>query len=274
MAKRDEEKFQKWVEETWLPSIKPELHNSAKALINDETARTELMNGFLRNDDYTKKTTELASARKELESQVEAERTQRINYEAQVNDWYQKANQDYIAQQQELAQLKAKHGVVPPVSGANVDNAEFVKQLEALKKQNEELVGHVRKVDAGTFNAVTALSGLAYKALKEGYSYDPNAILKISQTKGVPLDVAFNEFTAPERAEKEKAQKEAERAQMREELKKEILSNRPTPDAMGPDNPVLGSLFNRQAAQPLKSDYDVIREAVQDFNEGLGSSRG
>lgn len=275
MSKKDEQKFQKWFDEQWLPSLKPELHNSAKAIFNDEAARTELMNGFLRQDDYTVKTQELAEARKAAEAEVVAERTRREAYEAQVNQWYAQANQEYVTAQSELRDLKdklAQTGGSPSVR-PTVEQTDLLKKIEALERQNAGLVDHVRKVDTGTFNAVAGLSQLAYKAIKEGYSYDPNEILKISQTKGVPLTVAFDEFTSAERAEKDKKARETEREQMREELKREILSNRPTPDAMGPDNPVLGALFNKQPGSTSKSDYDIVREAVQDFNEGMASQR-
>lgn len=275
MGKKEEQAFQKWAKD--FGSKLPEnLRNSWTAVVENEyEGKEELMNGFLRQSDYTLKTTELADARKAAEAEVLSERAKREAYEAQVNDWYSKANQEYIAQQQKLIELEGKlsHTESPSNFGRpTVEQTELLKQIDMLKKQNTDLVDHVRKVDLGTANAVTAFSSLAYKALKEGYSYDPNAILKISQTKGVPLDIAFNEFTQAEREAKQKAALEAERNQMREEIRKEILSNRPTPDAMGPDNPVLGTLFSKQQGTH-KSDYEVVQDAVRDFNEGFAGSR-
>lgn len=273
MGKKEEQKFQKWFEEEWMPSLKPELHNSAKALFNDEQARTELMNGYLRQTDYTTKTQELADARKQMESELAAERQTRSAYEQQVQSWYTQANTEYVTAQQELAELRGKLAKTGPSFGApTMEQSDLLKKIEKLEQNEAKLIDHVRKVDLGALNTVTTLSGLAYRALKEGYSYDPNEILKISQSKNIPLDRAFDEFTASERAEKEKAAREAEREKMREELKREILSNRTTPDAMGPENPVLNNLFGTKQGQS-KTDFDIVREAVQDFNEGLANQR-
>lgn len=270
MGKKEEAKFQKWFEEEWLPKLKPELHNSAKAIYNDETARTEWMNGYLREADYTVKNQELASSRKEMEAQLAAEKVKQAAYEQQVDAWYTQANQEYKTAQAELAKLRAQN---PSKLGApTMEETELLKRIEELAKQNAGLVDHVRKVDAGALNTVTTLSTLAYRAMKEGYSYDPNELIRISQAKNIPLDKAFEEFTASEKAEKDKAAKEAERVALREELTREILSNRATPDRIGPDAPVLSNLFGSKPGQP-KSDYDVIRDAVQDFNEGMASRR-
>lgn len=276
MGRKEEQAFQKWAKE-FAAKLPENLRNSWTAVVENEyEGKEELLNGFLMQRDYTQKSQELAESRRQVEAELQAERAKREAYEQQVNAWYQGVNQEYVTAQTELRELKDKlaHSGGSPFTRPTVEQTDLLKKIDMLEKQNSQLVDHVRKVDTGTFNAVAGLSQLAYKAIKEGYSYDPAEILKISQSKGVPLSTAFDEFTAAERAEKEKKAREAEREQMREELKREILSNRPTPDAMGPDNPVLGALFNRGNGQAgSKSDYDIVANAVADFNEGMASRR-
>jgi hypothetical protein len=263
LSKADEDKFQQWFENKWIPALKPELHNSAKALLNDDTARTELMGGFLRQEDYTQKTQALANQQKQWQA------------------WYENANAQFAesvaakeAMAAEAAQLEAIRAQLlgkpeEPVEEPSAYAAKLQADLEALRE-------HLIRVDNGSFHATTALANLGYKAAKEGYSFDANKIVEISKRNNVPLDRAFEEFTAPERAEREKASFEKMKVDMREEVRRELMSNRSTPDSMSsPEaSPVLAALLNRSSSdapvQP-KSANEIANSALQDFMENYRS---
>jgi len=253
MSKKDEAAFLKWVDETWLPSLKPELHNSAKALVNDDNARTELMNGYLRQDDYTRKTQELAKEREAAEAALAA----KAQYEAEVQDWYQKANlvlQEERAQRAALeAQLNSSNGVKDPQM-PNQD--ELVKQIAALQD-------HLHKVDRGSYATATALPNLAYRAAKEGYSFDAAKIIEISSTQNLPLETAFEKFIAPEKAERDKEAHLKEIEEIKEQVRREMLSNRTSPDAMGSPMPAaVDHLFNKS---DLTNKDTRLNEALKEF---------
>lgn len=268
MGKKEEERFQKWVEESWLPSLKPELHNSAKALINDETARTELMNGYLRQDDYSKKTAELARAKEELDARLGAERAAAIAArDAEYQQWYQGANAEYLKMQTkadtlEKALTAAGYQPGQPKKETTVEQDELLKQLQGLESR-------LNAVDRGTYNTVVGMSTLAFRAAKDNYSFDPAKIVEIAQARQMPLERAFEEFIAPEKDARQKAAFEKQLEEAREAGRKEVLSNRPTPDAMGmpTSSPVHDRLFKSQEPSAARSQNDIINDAVKGFYE-------
>lgn len=279
MAARDEQEFQKWYEDKWIPTLKPELHNSAKALINDDSARQELMNGYLRQSDYTQKAQAVADERRAMQVEID-KANQKV---AAYDNWYQSEAPKVEAASKEIQRLAALENALKstgfnpqaPVNSQtpNPDQANLLREVAALRD-------HIQKVDRGTFEASVTLPDLAFKAAKEGYSFDSRKIVEISTRTGVPLQAAFEEFTKDEREARNKASFEKQLEEARESGRRDALS-KVTPDSHAgvASNPVLDRLFSSKqqvdnsgqaASVPTKSNYELINRAVQAFVSAEG----
>lgn len=257
VSKKEEAQFKKWAEE-FGQKLPENLRNSWTAVVdNDYEGREELKNAWLRQQDYTTKTQELA---KEREA-VEAEKAAFAQKEQAYQTWYSQANQEYMTQNQKLKQLENALGQTGFVQGQ--PKSETTPEQKELLGVIAGLHNRIEQIDRGTYNAAVNLSSLAYKAAREGYAFDPAKVVEISTTQNLPLDRAFNEFIAPEREARQKAQLEKEREELREQIKREILSNRPGPDNFGSESPVTERLFATNTAPVSK--YDRVNDAVKEF---------
>lgn len=258
MSKKEDAQFKKWAEE-FAQKLPENLRNSWTAIVDNEyEGREELKNSWLRQQDYTTKTQELAKEREAVEAEKQAFSQKEQAYQS----WYQQANQEYMTQAQKIKQLEGalqNTGFVPgqPKSETTPEQKELLGVIAGLHNRIEQ-------IDRGTYNAAVNLSSLAYKAAREGYNFDPAKVVEISTTQNLTLDRAFNEFIAPEREARQKAQFEKEREELKEQIRREVLSStRPGPDNFGSESPVTERLFAQNAAPVSK--YDRIAEATKEF---------
>jgi len=271
MGKKEEVAFQKWAMEV-EQKLPENLRNSWKAVIdNDHPAKEDLIGGFLRQDDYSRKTQELAAARAEFDTKLQYERQLAAqsaveHRNSEINSWYNDVNAKYVAaktrEQQLLAALSGT-GFEPeqPKKETTVEQSELIKQIAALQSR-------VNAVDTGTYNTVISMSKLAHRAAKEGYDFQPDKIVEIAQRNQMPIDRAFEEFIAPEKEARNKAEIEKQLKEAREEGAKSALSNRTSPDSMGMpiSNPITERLFKPSTTGPM-SQNALISDAIKGFYE-------
>lgn len=267
MAKGDAA-FKKWAEE-FKKKLPDNLQNSWTALVdNDYEGKEDLVGGFLMQQDYTSKTQALAKAREEAEAEKAALQAEYDRKVAAYQSWYEDANAIYVEQQERLTEMQGRNG------DGNGQGAPSKSPSDELRQQLQALQSRLDDVDRGTYHTVVGMSKIAHQAAKEGYSFDPEKIVAISTKNRLPLEKAFEEFIGPEKAEREKKALEKQLEDAREAGRREALSNRTSPDAMGSNlaaNPVLETLF--KSGQPAqKSNYDLVQAAVKGFYEaGEGS---
>lgn len=253
MGKREQDQFNKWAKEV-AAKLPENLRNSWVAVTdNDYPEREELMNGFLRQEDYTRKTTDLSKRADELESarqELEGQRQQLV-------DWYQGTNTEY---QRMYSEYNRMNGTDPNRSNAS-------EELQAMKREKDALLQRIQQVDQGAWTMATQLSALSHRALKDGYSFDPNAIAAYSAKNHVPLETSWEILTREERKAKadEDIQKRIETA--REEARREAMSKMASPDSFGnttPTNSVVDSIRNNTG---ISDDQKRREQALKDFYE-------
>lgn len=256
MAKNDEAKFQKWAKEV-AGKLPDNLRNSWTAVTENEyEGRDEVMNAFLRQDDYTRKTTEvsrradeLESARQELESQRE-----------QLVGWYHGTNNEYQRMYQEYQRVNG----TPQTQTQTQPSAD---ELASLRKDKEELLQKIRQVDQGAWTMATRLSAISHKALKDGYSYDPDAIAAYSAKNHVPLETSWEILTAAERRQKQDEDIEKKLEAAKEEGRRDALSKIAPPDSFGhtvPTNSMVDVVRNNSG---ISDDSKRREEALRVFYE-------
>lgn len=267
--------FEKWAEE-FKSKLPENIRNSWTAVVdNDYEGKDELINSFLMQGDYTRKTQELADARKDLEGRLEAERKAaaaeaKAQRDAEYQSWYNDANGKYTTMQAKLEGMEKALQAAGYRAGDAEVKPETPPQNDSLLKEMEALKQRIAAVDRGTYNSVISLSTLAHRAAKENLPFAPDEIVKIATTKNVPITQAFDEFVKPEVEKRQKEALEKQLEEAREAGRREALSNRSTPDAMGTPSAtsaVLDKLFNDgQKAQKVR-DSDLLNEAIKGFYE-------
>lgn len=280
MAARDEQKFLKWAQD--MEAKLPEnLRDSWKAVVNnDYVGKEQLVNNFLMQDDYTRKTQALAEERQAMQVEIN-KANQKV---AAYDNWYQSEAPKVEAAGREMQRLAALESALKS-TGFNPQQAQAAPQAPtqdqaALLREMAALKDHIQKVDRGTFEASVTLPDLAFKAAKEGYSFDSRKIVEISTRTGVPLNAAFDEFIKDEREARNKASFEKQLDEAREAGRRDALS-KITPDSQAgvASNPVLDRLFaskqqvdnsGQPTSVPTKSNYDLINKAVQAFHAAEG----
>lgn len=270
MAKA-EDAYKEWFEKEFLPSVSEDKRDAVKAaLLENEVAK----NSFLRQADYTKKTTELSKERQQLEASARdtAARLQKWN------DWWANAKPTLEAQQQkakqadELARKAAayeaqlrEYGLLedhptqtPGTPRSRPVSDDYASELEALKRQ-------VGAIDTGALNYSTTMANLAYRAAKDGFDFDANTILEYSRQNGVSPVQAYEAITYPARQALWEKQYNEEIEKAKEEGKREVLSKMPLPDRLRAPEP--GSLDLLAAAPDLGDRNTRMSEALKAFTE-------
>lgn len=257
MGKREEDKFQRWAQEV-AAKLPENLRNSWTAVTqNDYDGREEVMNAFLRQDDYTRKTTDVAKRADELEAarqELESQREQLVN-------WYQGTNAEYQRMYQEWQQAQGQ-----PQTQTHPQYQDD-QQIAELRREKDALLQKIQEVDKGAWTMATRLSAISHRALKEGYSYDPDAIAAYSARNRVPLETSWEILTANERKQKAEDQIAKRIEDAKEEARRDALSKLPSPDAMGhqvPSSTMVDVIRNQSG---ISDDHKRREEALKVFYE-------
>lgn len=259
MGKRETDAFKKWAREV-AAKLPDNLRNSWTAVTDpseDFVGQDELVNAFLRQDDYTRKTTEISRKDVELQRATEELEGQR----QQLIGWYNSANTEYQNMYQEYSRMKGSDPSRPSTD-----------ELAALKAQKDELMRKIQQVDQGAWTMATRLSAISHRALKDGYTFEPDAIAAYSAKNHVPLETAFEALTADERAQKREDEVNKRIETAREEARREAMSKHAPPDSFGNQYPtgthIVDSIKNNAG---VTDDHKRREEALKAFYESSQS---
>ena len=267
MAKpKDDAKYQEWLEKEFLPSVDEGERDKVKAaLVENEKAH----GAFLRQDDYTRKTQELAKVREQAEQVLD--KAKKVDA---YDSWYlthAKPTYDKVASENERLKkalvdvgLGEGEGDDPPAGRS--------APTEAQLKKLEELEARVAQVDTGAFNTMVAMTNLVTRAQKEGIEFDAAAVLDFASRNRISPILAYEEITKDERkARDEKAFDEKLKA-AREEGYRQALSKVSSPDYSRDEVvPTVEALFGpsikAQSESPVADEQARVAEALRVFRE-------
>lgn len=191
-----------------------------KVISNNELLKP-LQDGFLRQEDYSRKMDEVSTTRKAVETQI-----------AQWRDWYNVAVERDAAREAELIELRKKAGGSGGDGGSGgagggaggaggpgyLSKADFEK---LMAQERGQLIGLTK--DA---MRIAARHAVEFPKVP----FDVNAIEKIALEKGLTVEKAYDEYIRPQVEERNKADVEARIAAARAEGLKEGLSKHGLPD--------------------------------------------
>ena len=256
MAIKDKETYEAWKQEI-LGKVTDDQRQALGSVLGSPVGE-EFFGGYLREKDYYTRLNRLAEEK--------AEKAEELN---RMHQWYQQAKPQYdemaarAAQaEKQKADLEEKFRSIGLSEGEASQRAsqKYDQEIEQLKRQ-------LQFVDQAAPALTTKMAKMAFKAFKEGYDFDPDAILATAQRHGVPLEQAFDLTTEQVRREREaKRQQEALDA-AREAGRKEALTNMGTPDAPRPRGKYSSPLFSHLDTKPGNPSMALRDEAVKAFYE-------
>lgn len=285
MKPKTEAKYKEWVKEVEASLSTPEAKNAFKSLAENSDEGFKVFGGYLRESEWDRLQNEL----KEAERTVKADQAAIQNAMGKfmtdlkdVQDWYnvEAAKNEQLANayntlaarheeaQKKLRELGLEDNTVTHPGGSvprGVDDM-TAKEIAALKQSLAQQSVAIPRILA---DALTVLK----EGVKEGYEFDPAAVISHAHQNGVDLKSAFKALTADQREKKdaEKFSKELEKA--REEGRREALSKFPSPERMKPSGP---TIFDHLSSAPdaATNRNARINDAVKEFIETGGGTGG
>lgn len=268
MAKKKTEKeYQEWIEDV-MGKMPEELQPHLKQ-IAESPVGMELFGGHLREQEFHRRLSEINEARKAVDTErqaLETGRTSLANDVARVESWVKTEVPKFNKMRAERDALKAQLAEFlgeEPTPGGLVktnnteSNDELMNEVQRLRQQ-------VAYFDA-TVPAVLADFGtVLYQAQKDGFEIDPRQLIDHSMQKTGSLTRSFEELTADQRKAREEKRYKDEIEKAKEEARREILSQSPTPDRFRLPGPTPAEL--RPAP---KTQDERVGAAVAEWNKAL-----
>lgn len=265
MSAKEDAAFQAYLED--LKSAVPsELHAHLEALAAHEAFKTTSAKGYLRQDEFHRRLNDISAQKKALEDR-----------EAFLEGWFNEEkpkNQRLAAEKQELEQkvLAAQKALVEmgiPADQVFEGNPMNVvahgtkSEIEELKKKIEEMDKARQQMDTALPYFLKDVTKVTHQILKGNYDLDPADVLDYSMQRRVTPEVAFHDLTKAEDEKRREAEIQKRIDAAREEERRAVLSQRPTPDFTGRPaaNPIITSL--QQAKDP--SDSLSRRQSAKDL---------
>ncbi len=260
MARKDDDAYNSWLEEEFLPSVSEDQRDFLKtALVSNEKAKS----GFLRQSDYTRKTKELSEVRKEAERVLD--RARKVDA---YDQWYEThAKPTVLGYQTEIQRLKSaltELGGEPGDAGTPHNGAD--------SKRVDEIERRLALVDSGALNTITAMTTLAMRAAKDGFDFDAEELLERASRNRVSPIAAYDEMTKPLREERERKALEERLKKAEDEGYRKALSKFSSPDVSRNDEsvPTLDALFGTKApgtGNAVQTESARVAEALQVFHD-------
>lgn len=173
-----------------------------KVIANDQLLKP-LQDGFLRQEDYSRKMDEVTTLKTSVENQIAEWRT-----------WYNEAVKRDAEREEELQKLRGNPNPTPTPTPTPTG---------LTKKEIEEREGRMISI------VKQGMRLASRHAAKFGEELDVDAIEKIAVEKGLTLDRAYEEYIKPRVDAQTKADQEAAIRKAREEGIQEGLSKRGVP---------------------------------------------
>jgi hypothetical protein len=246
MAKKDSG-FDAFLAEVVAALPEGEKRTTFEEAIKNDTVQSKLREGFLARSDYSRSMDALRAEREEFDSVV-TETNERI---AGWQQWYEEAKAEVAGSKKGADDDALDLGPTPP----GVTPEQLAKILADRDKM--------------AIKFASVLTDLQYDyRSKFGEKLDSDALIAYATRRGVPIDVAYNELTAPKERERAEKDVEARIKAARDEAVKEFASANKLPTASRPSEPHPLDL----AVKAPQGATERVAAAVTAFNAGGGGN--
>lgn len=226
------------------------LQTAASALLGNELALTELGNGVLRQEDYSRGM-----------AAVQAELDRLKTIETQQKEWFT-ANQALLEKGRKAARPATETDPNPDDPAPAVDRDAILADVTKLIDARERQVAPVMA-------AITTLVA-RHGQMFAGEVLDTQAVLAEASTKGLTLDQAYTSLHGTRVAEKAKA---AEDARINAEVEKRFTERMRTQHNRPPDAVGGGAGSPLDALEPAKPGLGV-QDLVDEYNTLVAQGQG
>jgi hypothetical protein len=213
------------VEKAYLQKIMSEAgvpDEQAQALLGNEKLTKTLVDGFSRQEDYSRNMDLTAAEKKKAEEAYAANQK-----------WYQ----DNLARLAEAEELRAKFGQQPdPNAGQGIDPSRFVSREAFEKAVNDARISAINANVEITKHALRAMDDYRTRFNK---ALDLDGLQKYALELNLPLNVAYEKFIQPDAEAKAKADEEIRITKAVQERVQAELSKHNLPVDAGPKEPHL-----------------------------------
>jgi hypothetical protein len=257
VSKREDEKYEKWVEELSKQVDEDEKEDFEKW--SKTNFAKESYRGYLREQEFYRKLNELTEKTQKLEET-----------KTELQEWFdaeKPKNAALIRERDELKSQLEELGVDgPPPAAAPTGlslSAEKLAELEAKAAKVDVLD---RLIPA----ALGEMSLVLKDSIKNNFDIDPREVIKLSLEKSIEPYRAYEILTADERQKRHEAEREAEKKKWFEEGRRSAQAT-PSPDHLQPSGPsVLDYLAetNKDASKSVGDRTSRIASALKELSEG------
>lgn len=130
----------------------------------------------------------------------------------------------------------------------------------------QRLTQRVQVMDASMPVIAEQLASVLLRNQKEGFELDPKELISTASQRGVSLPEAYEAVTAPQRAERLKADFEKQLKAAREDGERQALTRLSSPDRLGATRPSAPDMFRgAEGAAQLKDKEQRLDAAVSAF---------
>lgn len=256
MSKREDEKFQVWLDEL-SKQVEPDERDAFEKWAETKSAK-ESYRGYLREQEFHRKYNEVQQQAQELEQ-----------LKGELATWYEEEapkNEALLKERDELKRQLAELGLEgPPPAQSTPGPSLREDELAELKKKADKVEALDRLIPA-----VLADMGAVLKdSIKNNFDVDPREVIQLSLKQGIEPYRAYEILTAEERQKRYAESQEAERKKWFEEGRRAALTNN-SPDHLQPSGPSVVDYLqglNKATAQPVER-ADRVSAALKDFVDG------
>lgn len=273
---KTEAQYKEWVKEVEASLASSEQKERFRALTDNSEEGMKVFGGYLRQQEFDRALNEVKDSEKAVKADRGAltEAIEKFKSDVvELNNWYQqelpknqRMNEDlvrtramYDAANQKLRELglEVEAPVSTPSSPASAGvSSELVRQVEFLAQR-------LARQDQALPRVLADAMAVTREGLKEGFDFDPSAVIARASARGVDVQTAFRELTADQREAKANAEREKEIEKAREEGRREAQSRYPSPERLRPSGP---TIFDSLNAAPVSTDRrERVNEAVKEF---------
>lgn len=256
MSKREDERFQAWVEEL-SKQVEPEEKEAFEGWVQTKSAK-EAYRGYLREQEFHRKYNEVNSQAREVEELKE-----------QLAAWYEEEapkNEALLKERNELKAQLAELGLDGPPPASSTPGLSLTQdELTDLKKKADKVEALDKLIPA----VLADMSLVIRDSIKNNFDIDPREVIQLSLRQGIEPYRAFEILTADERQKRYEAAQKAEKEKWFEEGRRSALTKN-SPDHLQPSGPsVVDYLQNlNKATTAAPSGPDRVSAALKEFVDG------
>ena len=258
MSKREDEKFQAWVDEL-AKQVEPEEKEAFEGWVQTKSAK-EAYRGYLRESEFHRKYNEVNNQAKEVE-----------DLKAELAAWYEEEapkNAELLKEREELKAQLAELGLGGPPPATSTPGLSLTQdELTELKKKADKVEALDRLIPA----VLADMSMVIRDSIKNNFDIDPREVIQLSLRQGIEPYRAFEILTADERQKRYEASQEQEKKKWFEEGRRSAMTKN-SPDHLQPSGPsvvdYLQNLNKQGNTAPASNNADRVSAALKEFVDG------